>query len=196
MKQIELPLRTENGFYVLQILTVILFIIIPAVMVDKRVSDRQVKLMNLIIQTSYLLLLMSISAVFAARLIRYMTYHNMAEIKGRIISLEVVIQMIIVSRLLTTLLELNSELRVPIVYIMAFSFTTAELIPLTIVVYGIYLQVDWKSPSSLANPLVNTIDEVDSDDSPSRNNSDNFATHDDSRRLTDVSATPSDLFNI
>ena len=44
----------------------------------------------------------------------------------------------------STLVPLN------IILIMGLSFTLSELLPLTLVVYGIYLQIDWRKVQSVS----------------------------------------------
>jgi predicted transporter len=74
----------------------------------------------------------------------------MTVIKQRTITLEVFIQMIIVVRLITSLVEIINNKNEPkiIMTMMAFSFTFSELLPFCLVVMGIYLQIDWKKVKS------------------------------------------------
>ncbi len=72
----------------------------------------------------------------------------MLDIEKKTKILEIFIQMILIVRFLTSLIEIlcrknfqdNSSL---IITLMFFSFTLSELLPLSLVVYGIYQQIDW-----------------------------------------------------
>ena len=68
-------------------------------------------------------------------------------IKKKLIIVEICIQWIICIRLITSLLELFNKSAVQdpkwIIVIMSLSFTFSELLPLSLVVYGVYMQIDW-----------------------------------------------------
>lgn len=102
---------------------------------------------------------MSLSGVLAYKINKRLKLHNMASIRQKVFVLEFFIQMILGVRMATSLVEIvneRSEYKV-IITVMAFSFTLSELVPLSLVVYGIYLQIDWtKVTSSRDNPLASS----------------------------------------
>jgi hypothetical protein len=63
------------------------------------------------------------------------------------------IQMILIVRLITTWLQVlwpHVFVTVPRyqILLMALSFTFAELVPFMVVVYGIYLQIEWRDSTN------------------------------------------------
>ena len=71
--------------------------------------------------------------------------------KSRMSWLELIIQTIIWTRLLTSFVQIIFPVFVKVadyqIALMAISFTLAELVPFCFLAYGIYLQVDWSQQS-------------------------------------------------
>ena len=84
---------------------------------------------------------MTVSLVIAYKLRKCINLHNMTAIRKRLTWLEIFIQMIIITRLITSLVEIINpyNLQVVVMIMMAFSFTFSEILPFCLVVYGIYL---------------------------------------------------------
>lgn len=117
--------------------------------------DKNIKLINGTTQFVYLVSLSLISGVLAFKISKRLKLHNMSEIKKNLVILEFFIQMIIYVRLITSMAELSSasakQNPAVIITIMCLSFTMSELVPLSLVVYGVYLQIDWRKLHSAVN---------------------------------------------
>ena len=130
-----------------QAMTALLFVLmllLPSISVSRKVSDLAAKTVNLVLQLSFLLALSAISLRLTYKLrIRFDT-HNLYFAKSRMFWLEVLIQTIIWTRLLTSTVQIiwpkffvdDAENQIAL---MAVSFTLAELVPFCFLVYGIYL---------------------------------------------------------
>jgi hypothetical protein len=137
--------KTEQR--VQQAMTALLFVLmllLPSISVSRKVSDLAAKTVNLILQLSFLLALSAISLRLTYKLRERFDTHNLYFAKTRISWLEVLIQTIIWTRLLTSTVQIiwteffvaDAENQIAL---MAVSFTLAELVPFCFLVYGIYL---------------------------------------------------------
>ncbi len=122
--------------------TVLGCIVLPLMMVDPHISDRATRITNYTVQFSYLLTLSATSLLLSYKVMSNFNLINHHSISVRVKWLEVMIQMIIYVRLVTSFLQLEwpntfvTKSRNQIM-LMTISFTFAELIPFVVVVIGI-----------------------------------------------------------
>lgn len=143
----------------LTILNITLILTFPLVECSANLTDRGAKIYGLTLQTTYLAFLSGISLYVACKVHKQLTFGTIKEIRQRVFFLEAMVQLIIISRIIVSytyhLIYENDRSTAWVSSFMFFYFLLDELIPLGVVVYGMYLQVDWGRLRDHNNSMLN-----------------------------------------
>lgn len=162
------PLWVRIGLGTLTVANCFLVVAAPLVDCDIKLSDHKVRLLNMCLQTSYLISLALVSLFVCCKILRKLktdTNETIIDVRRRLIFLEVMVQLILLARWFTTIFQKilfpseNGHEKIVTAYMISYLsiyFLLSELLPLTIVVYGIYLTIEWKHEehTAIKDPLV------------------------------------------
>lgn len=98
-KSQKIPISIVWGINCFTGMVVICCVFLPTVTTDRHVSDKAVLVLEIILQSCLLISLSVSSALIFWRLRRHFKLHNQWEVGKRVLCLEVMIQMIIATRL-------------------------------------------------------------------------------------------------
>ena len=151
------PLWVRIGLGTLTVANCFLVVAAPLVDCDTNLSDNSVRILNMSLQTAYLISLAGVSLFICCKILHKLktdTNEKIIEVRKRLIFLEVMVQLILLARWFTTIFQKilapikdSAHEKMVTAYMVSYLsiyFLLSELLPLTFVVYGIYLTIEWK----------------------------------------------------